>query len=364
MKRYIIFFLLFNCFVLNGIAQQESSRLTNLRKAYNQLSDTITQKAQENFFWAFPESWREFLFVDYVMTCHNEDFSLYVDEFAKLASDINDTLYCTKLIELTRGADYDCDCPNMVQSLLHVVMGDGSFSSYTGGDKSDIMLSLLSRELKGDIMRFWQFYWSFLYHVEDGGANNDYSFNDDYYRLRDILVKEYPDMVEPMTIAYQYFHHEVLFISSYRGLSSNNSSQSYNVDSTIATPEDSVYLTVDKIPEFPGGMDKMMEFISSNIHYPTNAIKEKITGRVTLRFIVEKDGSIQTVYRHNAKYNLPNPTDVITNETQDIFNEMEQAAIRVVKSMPKWNPGEFKKEVVRTSLILPIMFELSPTDQL
>lgn len=224
MKRYVIFFILFNCFALNSMALGESPRLVELRRAYEQLMTDNTIKAQEDFFWAFPKSWREFLITDYEMARHNENFYLYIDEFAKLTA-INDTLYCAKLIELTRGADYDCDCPGMMQHLIHMVMGDNPdsslISSYEGGDKSSVMLWLLSRELKGDILRFWQFYWSLLYYAEDGGLHNDYSFNDDYHRLHDIIVKKYPDMLKPMTIAYQYFHHGVLFIDSYRDLRSS-----------------------------------------------------------------------------------------------------------------------------------------------
>ena len=148
---------------------------------------------------------------------YEEDISNYIEAFGELTA-INDTLYCAKLIAVVRGAYYDADGPNYLYGLLHGVMGDSSHvSSYcTPHGKENmpfIMLWLLSRELKGDIMRFWQFYWSMLYFEEDGGVHNDYSFNDDFYRLRGIVEKEYPDMVEPMTIAYRYFHHGVIFLS-------------------------------------------------------------------------------------------------------------------------------------------------------
>lgn len=219
MKRYVILFLLLNCFVLNSMAQNDTKRLTELRKAYNQLATDKTQKAKEDFFRAFPESWREFLITDYEMNRNNVDFVSYVDEFARISSAIDDTLYCAKLLDLTHGAYYDVDCPGMVHKLLHGVMGDDShLASYEGGDKSSVMLWLLSTQygpkLKGDILRFWQFYWSLQYFEESNGVHNDYSFNDDYKRLCDIVAKKYPDMLEPMTIAYQYFHHGVLFIDN------------------------------------------------------------------------------------------------------------------------------------------------------
>lgn len=220
MKRYVIFFILFNSFVLHGMAQWDTCRTAELHKAYNRLKSDTTQKAQEEFFWAFPRNWNEYLIMDYEVGNRNEENIYdYVEAFGGLTA-IDDTTYCAKLISIVRGAYYDADGPNYLRSLLHGVMGDSSHESgyYTPHGKENmpfIMLWLLSRELKGDIMRFWQFYWSKLYFEEDGGAGNDYSFNDDFYRLRGIVEKEYPDMVESMTIAYRYFHHGVIFLSSY-----------------------------------------------------------------------------------------------------------------------------------------------------
>lgn len=218
MKRYVVFFVLFNSFVLHGMALWDSCQAVELHKAYNRLKSDTTQKAQEDFFWAFPRNWNEYLIMEYeVSNRYEEDISNYIEAFGELTA-INDTLYCAKLIAVVRGAYLDADGPNYLHGLLHGVMGDSSqvSSYYTPHGKENmpfIMLWLLSRELKGDIMRFWQFYWLMLYFEEDGGVHNDYSFNDDFYRLRGIVEKEYPDMVEPMTIAYRYFHHGVIFLS-------------------------------------------------------------------------------------------------------------------------------------------------------
>ena len=219
-KNYMVLILMFNSLCLKGMSQQESYRLVELRSSYNQLASADTQKTQENFFWSFPQNWSEFLIMDYELSHHHkEDFSLYIKKFGELSA-INDTLYCAKLIAITRGAALDADGPNMLHRLIHKTMGDDSqeincHTSNKTDNKLFIMLWLLSRELKGDVMRFWQFYWSSLYFEEDDGVCNDCSFNDDFYRLRDILVKEYPSMVESMTIAYQYFHHGVIFLTSY-----------------------------------------------------------------------------------------------------------------------------------------------------
>jgi len=159
MKRYVVFFILFNSFVLHSMALWDSCQTVELHKAYNRLKSDTTQKAQEDFFWAFPRNWNEYLIMEYeVSNRYEEDISNYIEAFGRLTA-INDTLYCAKLIAVVRGAYLDADGPNYLHGLLHGVMGDSSqvSSYYTPHGKENmpfIMLWLLSRELKGDIMRF------------------------------------------------------------------------------------------------------------------------------------------------------------------------------------------------------------------
>lgn len=219
MKQYIIYFL-FYLFVLPCIAQPKANEVIRLRATYNKLMSDKTPKTQAEFFMAFPENWSDFIIMDYELTHHHkEDFYLYIKEFGSLTA-INDTLYCSKLINLTLGAGLDADAPNALHALLHKVMEDPSF--VTQNEKANnkrnmpaIMLWILSHQLKGDIMRFWQFYWSSLYFEGDNEVYNDDNYNEDFYRLQEIVKKKYPHMLPPMTMAYQSFHHGILFISSY-----------------------------------------------------------------------------------------------------------------------------------------------------
>ena len=103
-----------------------------------------------------------------------------------------------------------------------------------------------------------------------------------------------------------------------------------------------VYDVVEVMPQYPGGQIAMLKYIMENIKYPEQAMKEGIQGRVTVRFIVEKDGSISNVSPIHPVHPL-----------------LDKEAIRVVKSMPKWSPGKQHGKPVRVQLIVPIMFKLN-----
>ena len=90
---------------------------------------------------------------------------------------------------------------------------------------------------------------------------------------------------------------------------------------------------------FPGGEEAMYEFLSSNIRYPEAAQQENISGTVIVVFEIETDGSI---------------TDVKC--LRDIGGGCGQEVIRVVKQMPRWEPGTMHGKPVRQQYSLPIQF--------
>ncbi len=107
-------------------------------------------------------------------------------------------------------------------------------------------------------------------------------------------------------------------------------------------PEDGkIYTVVNQQPDFPGGEDSLMAFIKKNLKYPAFAKENGIQGRVTLSFVVEKDGSISNI-------------EILRSPAE----ELSQEAIRIVKSMPKWKPGVLKGENVRVKYVLPVTFRL------
>ncbi len=105
-----------------------------------------------------------------------------------------------------------------------------------------------------------------------------------------------------------------------------------------------VYKVVKKMPSYPGGDDARLKFLAGNIKYPEAAIKNNIQGTVYLTFTVRDDGSV---------------TDV--KVLRGIGGGCDEEALRVVKLMPKWNPGEEKGKPVDVIFNLPIKFALDGT---
>ena len=104
---------------------------------------------------------------------------------------------------------------------------------------------------------------------------------------------------------------------------------------------DMVFDVVEVMPQFPGGQIAMMKYIMENMKYPEQAMKEGIQGRVAVRFIVEKDGSISDV-----------------KPVLSVHPLLNKEAVRVVESMPKWTPGKHNGKPVRVRFNLPVMFKL------
>lgn len=108
-----------------------------------------------------------------------------------------------------------------------------------------------------------------------------------------------------------------------------------------AINEDMIYRDVEEMPSFPEGQDGVFGYISKNIHYPVVAEENGIQGRVLVSFIIEKDGSL---------------TDFVIEKSVD--PSLDKEAIRLVRSMPKWNPGKKDGQSVNVKYTLPITFRL------
>ncbi len=103
-----------------------------------------------------------------------------------------------------------------------------------------------------------------------------------------------------------------------------------------------VFLIAEKMPEFIGGSQALYEYLSENIQYPADAKKNHLQGRVLCQFVVDKDGSI---------------TDIKVVRSSG-HPALDQEAIRLVRSMPLWQPGYQKGKAVRVRFTLPINFQL------
>ena len=103
---------------------------------------------------------------------------------------------------------------------------------------------------------------------------------------------------------------------------------------------------LDEQPEFPGGMQALMDFLRENMKYPRISRDNGSQGRVLVRFIVHSDGSIQNVE--------------VAESSGDIY--LDKEAVRVVGMMPKWIPGREEGKPVRVKFVLPVNFRLEGDD--
>jgi len=99
--------------------------------------------------------------------------------------------------------------------------------------------------------------------------------------------------------------------------------------------------TAEVMPEFPGGSEALAAYVASNVTYPEAARKAGVEGTVYVHFVVATDGSVTEV-------NVPRPVNA----------ELEAEAIRVVKAMPHWKPGQQAGAAVPVLMTLPVAFKL------
>ena len=105
--------------------------------------------------------------------------------------------------------------------------------------------------------------------------------------------------------------------------------------------EAEIFTVVDQMPEFPGGMNRLAEYLATNIRYPQLARESGIQGRVFINFVVEADGSVTNV-----------------RVIRSLGGGCDEEAMRVVRNMPRWTPGRQRGRAVRVSYNLPVNFRL------
>ena len=103
---------------------------------------------------------------------------------------------------------------------------------------------------------------------------------------------------------------------------------------------------VENMPEYPGGFDALIDFVKANLVYPQEAIDAGIEGKVFVGFIVEKDGSISSI-----------------KLLRGIGHGCDEAAMEVVRKMPKWKPAMQRSKPVRIEYMFPVKFELENEKQ-
>ncbi|MBQ9522553.1 MAG: energy transducer TonB [Paludibacteraceae bacterium] len=130
-----------------------------------------------------------------------------------------------------------------------------------------------------------------------------------------------------------------------------NTEDDKDVEVVIAAPieapeeeedENVIFVKVEAMPEFPGGMAELRKYLAQNVKYPVIAQENGIQGRAICQFTVNQDGSIVEIE--------------VVRTAGDA--SLDKEAVRVIKSMPKWKPGEHRGKKVRVKYTLPIVFRL------
>ena len=100
------------------------------------------------------------------------------------------------------------------------------------------------------------------------------------------------------------------------------------------------FRVVEVMPQFKGGNKALMEYLMMNVKYPESAAKAKQQGKAVVGFVVKKDGTVSDVY-------------IVKSTGYDV---LDNEAMRVVKSMPAWEPGKQKGKPVDVKYFVPITF--------
>ena len=145
-----------------------------------------------------------------------------------------------------------------------------------------------------------------------------------------------------------------------------------NKDNTIYVETDSIYNVVAENAQFPGGDGACFKFLAEHIRYPKLCQEFGVEGRVIVRFVIEKDGSISNISKMRGPskklsemevtaYQKDHPDSKEKLEAgQDLGDLLFEEGERVLKLMPKWKPAkEEKGNIVRSHYLLPIMFRLN-----
>lgn len=114
-----------------------------------------------------------------------------------------------------------------------------------------------------------------------------------------------------------------------------------NASEPATDSNEQIFEKVDQNPSFPGGSEELMKWLRKNMKYPSEAMENNIQGKVTVQFVIDKDGSI-----------------VDPKVTHSVDPSLDKEALRIVQAMPRWTPGKQKGKAVRVRFYLPLTFSL------
>ena len=132
----------------------------------------------------------------------------------------------------------------------------------------------------------------------------------------------------------------VVFVG-FSTLSNAQSSEATNGRIQKDTTVTRIWCNPETPPAFPGGVQKLKEFLANNTHYPEECKKDSIEGRVVLNFMIEENGEISDI-----------------KVVKGVHPAMDKEAVRVVRMMPKWCPGKMNGQARRVRYKFTFTFRL------
>ncbi len=106
--------------------------------------------------------------------------------------------------------------------------------------------------------------------------------------------------------------------------------------------ENKIFITVEEMPEFPGGESALRKFIADKVDYPEIAKSNGVSGRVYVQFVVNENGEV-----------------IQAKVVRSIDPALDRAALNVINSLPRWKPGKQRDKAVKVSFTVPINFQLA-----
>ena len=108
------------------------------------------------------------------------------------------------------------------------------------------------------------------------------------------------------------------------------------------------FIWADEMPKFPGGEEALLTYIQHNLNYPKEAREAGISGRVTVRFVIDETGQV---------------INAMVPKGMGIGGGCDEEAVRVVSSLPKWGPGKKDGVLVPVFFTVPIIFKLTAPEE-
>lgn len=175
----------------------------------------------------------------------------------------------------------------------------------------------------------------------EGGTSGH--IREDFFDYADSVKITFSSRVKPVAVRFNDLGLKDKYLTNYVYVFKKGDNDIYSKKEQNESESNKIFNgdDVDQQPSFPGGTNALNTFIASNLKYPVWAQEKGIQGRVVVKFIVEKDGSISNV-------------EVDRSVNPGLDNE----AMRVVKAMPKWIPGQINGKAVKVECSHPFVFRL------